>query len=391
MSFVKSAVENNLCSGCGLCVKKSDEMQLNDAGFLRPVIFDTNITKDSCPAFNVNHHNIEEYHEKWGGMISLKQGYSSDENIRKKGSSGGVLTGLLTSLVENKKVDYIIQVGQDTKRIIRNKTIVTNNIEEIINNAGSKYSPSSPLNVIQELLNDNNTYAVVGKPCDIAALRSFIEINSQYKNKFKYLLSFMCAGVPSHDATLNILKKFKLTEDDISEFRYRGDGWPGLTAITTKDGEKHTLTYNESWGTILNRNLQSRCKICADGIGEAADIVCADAWHSSENGYPSFEEADGRSLIIARTKNGKSLLDESEKNDVIRTTAFNINELDLIQPYQLTRKSSALARLSAVKLLVGKVTTYKDYKLLQLAKSRGPKLFIKDFLSTAKRVVHRKL
>lgn len=50
------------------------------------------------------------------------------------------------------------------------------------------------------------------------------------------------------------------------------------------------MSYNESWGNILGKYLQKRCKICPDGIGEFADIVCADAWHGDKSGYPNFEE-----------------------------------------------------------------------------------------------------
>src|SRR3712207_7050821 len=41
--------------------------------------------------------------------------------------------------------------------------------------------------------------------------------------------------------------------------------------------------------------FRSRCKICPDGTGEFADIVCADAWYGKD-GYPDFAEREGRSL-----------------------------------------------------------------------------------------------
>jgi coenzyme F420 hydrogenase subunit beta len=37
------------------------------------------------------------------------------------------------------------------------------------------------------------------------------------------------------------------------------------------------MSYADSWGGILSRHVQFRCKICPDGTGGFADVVCADA------------------------------------------------------------------------------------------------------------------
>ncbi|MCV5990460.1 Coenzyme F420 hydrogenase/dehydrogenase, beta subunit C-terminal domain, partial [Escherichia coli] len=89
------------------------------------------------------------------------------------------------------------------------------------------------------------------------------------------------------------------------------------------------------------------------GIGEAADIVCADAWYSTTNGYPSFIEKEGRSLTIARTLKGRQLLDLALNKNVISLTPFNISDLEKIQPYQANRKQTANVRRWAVMLLGG--------------------------------------
>ena len=144
-------------------------------------------------------------------------------------------------------------------------------------------------------------YLFIGKPCDVAAVRQMQQHDPRLKENIPYIVSFMCAGTPSLQGTEQVLDKLEVERKDVTAFRYRGDGWPGLTKATLKNGDERTMTYNDSWGKVLNRHLQTRCKICPDGIGEFADIVCADGWEGDEKGYPSFEEREGNSLILVRT------------------------------------------------------------------------------------------
>ena len=75
--------------------------------------------------------------------------------------------------------------------------------------------------------------------------------------------------------------------------------------IEFKDGRVFDLTYDAAWysrNVPWKYDMQFRCKICPDGVGGAADVVCADAWECDEAGYPLFDERDGSSLILSRTE-----------------------------------------------------------------------------------------
>ena len=64
------------------------------------------------------------------------------------------------------------------------------------------------------------------------------------------------------------------------------------------------MSYDESWGGVLGPATHWRCKLCADGVGESADVVAADLWRVDERGYPVFTEGPGSSALIARTERG---------------------------------------------------------------------------------------
>lgn len=387
MKKIEIRIEKGLCTGCGLCVDSPKSMRINSNGYLRPINpIEDLITKNNCPAISIN--NFAEnckYYPLWGPIITCHQGYSTDPNVRRLGSSGGVLSQIAIFLLEKNEVDEIIHIGADINNPALNQTIFSSCRDDVVNSAGSRYAPSAPLSVIRSLLGNGKRYALIAKPCDIAAMRSFVATNPEYADQFKYLLSFFCAGIPSQHATSMIIEKLQTTESNLKSFRYRGNGWPGLTTAQLKDGTFRTMTYNDAWGKILNQHLQTRCKLCPDGIGEAADIVCADAWEESESGYPSFSERDGQSLVICRTEVGVKVRHAMLVEKKLECHYFDLDKLKKIQPYQVMRKSTSFFRGFAFFICQFIFLKTINLRLLSAANNISIASQIKNFIGSIKR------
>ena len=150
------------------------------------------------------------------------------------------------------------------------------------------------------------------------------------------------------------------------------------------DGQTFEMDYNTSWGTILNRHLQFRCKICPDGTGEFADIVCADAWYGKD-GYPDFTERDGRSLLLSRTDIGEALIADALANNAIQINNLEIGEIEKMQPYQIQRKQAVLARTIATRLALGIAPTFRNLKLLRASASSKPINWFRNAIGTYRR------
>jgi coenzyme F420 hydrogenase subunit beta len=150
------------------------------------------------------------------------------------------------------------------------------------------------------------------------------------------------------------------------------------------DGKSYEMDYNSSWGTILNKHIQFRCKICPDGTGEFADIVCADAWYGKD-GYPDFTERDGRSLILTRSTFGEALVNEALLAKVIEIENLDVKEISKMQPYQLSRKQVVLGRVMAAGLANKKLVSYKNMGLIKASFSINPITLLMHALGTYKR------
>jgi coenzyme F420 hydrogenase subunit beta len=205
------------------------------------------------------------------------------------------------------------------------------------------------------------------------------------------MIAFMCAGVPSYKGTDAVLKAMGVADPTaLLSFRFRGDGWPGYATAVLADGTRYQMDYNTSWGTILNRFLQFRCKVCPDGIGEFADITFADGWHCDEQGYPLFEETNGRSLVVTRTAKGAALFAASEAGGYVESEPVPLASLWPMQPFQAKRKGLVLSRLAALANVGHRPPRYRGLSLVQNARMLGVKANAKSYLGALRRLLKRR-
>jgi coenzyme F420 hydrogenase subunit beta len=202
---------------------------------------------------------------------------------------------------------------------------------------------------------------------------------------FPIVFSFFCAGVPSQNGSKALLAALGVESKELVQFRYRGQGWPGKAKALLMDGTERAMSYEESWGTVLSKHVQHRCKLCADGTGGAADIVCADAWESDQRGYPLFDERPGVSLIMARTELGRNLIAEAGTAGHLEVRAFDIAQLTAIQPGQRERRRALLARLLARRLAGRPVPRYRGLRLLAASRQNSIMRNLKNFLGMLRR------
>jgi coenzyme F420 hydrogenase subunit beta len=396
MKKINKIIKSGLCLGCGLCeticTKEKCEMRLNDSGFYYPY-FKRSITKEetkkivnSCPGI---HAESSKNTGAWGNMKQITEAWSSDSIIRKKGSSGGVLSTLAIFLLENKKVDAVLQVGVKSNSYLYNELKVSKTKEDVLLNAASRYAPALVFTKLQQILNSTeDIYAFIGKPCDIAGIKNFIKEYPIYKNRIQYFLTIFCAGMPSYNGTHQILKLSGNKEKPIS-LKYRGDGWPGLFEAQYNNIAPFQMSYNDSWGKVLGKHLGFRCKICPDGIGLLADISVGDSWNT-KNGYPDFEESDGRSFVMVRTTKGQDLFNEALKDNCIVARNLDINKIEEMQQYQYQRRLIAGYRILPVQFLTGMLLNFKGLGIYNLMCKANKKDGLKNMLGTVIRFIKKK-
>jgi coenzyme F420 hydrogenase subunit beta len=90
-------------------------------------------------------------------------------------------------------------------------------------------------------------------------------------------------------------------------------------------------------------DMQFRCKICPDAIGELADVACPDGW-VMEDGKPVHKEAPGVNIAIARTEAGRCLIERAAAAGALVLEKFDRPSLHAMHADHLPRKLGHPAR-----------------------------------------------
>jgi len=355
-------VENGMCMGCGLCqaiaAKGAIQFVTTPEGRVRPIERNP-IAKDdweiilrTCPRINViwmderGRREGAEIDMIWGPYHQIVLGYASDPDIRFRAASGGVLTALAKFLVDSGRVSFILQVCASESRPMRSVTVMSRDSHEVIHAAGSRYGPTAPLDRIQEALDTGDTFAFIGKPCDVTALRLYAREDARVDKQCLAMLALVCGGGPEFYKSRDLVHKLGYTEDDVTLMRYRGYGKPGRARIETRDGKAIELTYQELWDDESKWCSQARCKICPDGIGESADIVSADFWPGCN---PTGEDA-GFNSIMVRSDTGMALFKAALAGGALTVErTLDIWDMSETQPHQVRKKEALWAHLTGMK------------------------------------------
>lgn len=164
------------------------------------------------------------------------------------------------------------------------------------------------------------------------------------------------------------------------------EGWPGNFKAVWVDGQSYEISYNDSWGKVLGRNLGFRCKICPDGIGMLADIAVGDSWNT-KNGYPDFTEADGRNFCFIRSERGQQLLSQAVSGGYIEKRTLDVDKVKDIQAYQYGRRHIVGWRIMAAQITSNHMLKFNGLGLIILAFTVNLKRGFRELLGTYKRAM----
>lgn len=397
-----------LCCGCGACAALyPDQIEMFDAlDYGRRPRFrdgtDPAATQDAmavCPGIELNRLSMpydqlegQRFFDVWGPVLGVWEGHATDPDIRYEGSSGGAATALAMFAMEQLNMEGTLHTRARKDIPYLNETTFSKTKQDLLAGAGSRYAPASPCDGLGRIEQADGPCVFIGKPCDVAGVQKAIMLRPRLADKIGLTIAFFCAGAPSTDGTLQMLRQLSLEDPKcVMAIRYRGRGWPGRTTVeyVDKDGTQQTkeLTYEQSWGDILQKYRQWRCYICPDHIGEFADITVADAWHRNVEDYQP-----GRSVMIARTLRGKTILEQAISAERICAEQVSPEILPACRPGHAAYQANLWARLKTLAVMGIPTPDLDGFNLYRLWRTELPvKDKIRSVLSTVKRVYVKKL
>lgn len=348
---ITEVVANDLCIGCGLCEAVTEGrvvMAMTAAGSLRPspmsaiTAAEDRVLIAACPGVvapvrvdTPEMESVGSVDPVWGAYRSMVMAWAGEPEVRFKAATGGVLTALGRHLVSTGEVAFVLHVGADPDAATRSRWVMSESADEVLTNTGSRYGPTAPLAGLGCALDRREPFAVIAKPCDLGAVHAHAGTDPRVDELCRFRLAMVCGGQSRLTKTLGVIDGFGLTETEVTLMRYRGHGNPGPTRVESRSGAAHELTYLDMWAEESGWDLETRCKLCPDALGECADIAAADAW---PGGAPAGED-EGFNAIVVRTGAGERLVaDAVAAGRLVLGEPVTADQLNDFQPHQVRKK-----------------------------------------------------
>ncbi|MCK9150773.1 Coenzyme F420 hydrogenase/dehydrogenase, beta subunit C-terminal domain [Methanobacterium alcaliphilum] len=369
---------NDLCMGCGtcsaICPEQSIKLELNPKkGTYVPKIDakkcnNCNKCYSVCPGYYVDFDSLNlEIFKKIpaniliGNILENYLGHSQNNYIRFNSSSGGVVTQLLITALENGFIDGALVTRMKETNPLEAEPFIARTKKEILESSKSKYCPVPSNEVLIEILNSkkNEKFAIVGTSCQIQGIRKAQKINPILKEKIVLCFGLFCGKRPTYIGTEFLMKTSNISKKEISKLSYRGKGWPGYFSVEMKDNTKTDIPYTIAF-SILSLFTPKRCFLCNDGSSELADISFADAW------IPNLLKNNaGESMIIVRSEKGRNFINRIKNKNISLKNIDNAEINSTSHEKMLNfKKKSISARLKILKFLGKEVPLYDNKQLL---------------------------
>jgi coenzyme F420-reducing hydrogenase beta subunit len=280
---------------------------------------------------------------------------SANDDVRYKGSSGGVITEVMKYLFSTNQIKSSISFKFSSSELF--EPFLIDDYSDY-NQTGSIYHDVNIFQFLKEnIKNIKSPILITCLPCQITPLKRLLSSN----NIETFFISLVCSAQLSKEATYYFLDKNNIELKEIDEFRYRGNGWPSGIHIKTKKQDYFFHNNTSKWKYIFHSQVftLNRCFSCKDTFGMKADISIADPWIDR---YVKSEKI-GLSIVIAHSISGENLINEMLLAKILSLEEF-LTQKEVIdsQKYTLVKKDIYLKNKNIIKFFIRifKTELYKN-------------------------------
>jgi coenzyme F420 hydrogenase subunit beta len=310
-SLLTEVVGTGKCASCGTCVITCPFGSLELAKGKPSLVKECKvcgICAQACPRYNWAMAKAEDFvfgrirkpEESFGVYRRIAIAQAKPGDIQKARQDGGAATAMLVAALQNGLIDGAVVSGKSQEKPFMPVPILATTAEKIIESAGTKYSCSSTLLALPEVIRQKKTQiAFVGTPCQIHAVRKMqMSGVKRFSAPVKYLVGLMCSECFDYEGLMetHIKGKLGINLNDITKMNIKGKMLvttpAGTTAIPLAD---------------IKPYVRMSCSVCEDFSSELADV--------SVGGLG----LEGWTFTIIRTEKGEELFTNAEKTGFLES------------------------------------------------------------------------
>lgn len=325
-------LEKEACCGCGaceqVCKKKCITLKSDKEGFWYP-----KVNTDIC--VNCNRCNLVCPYGKINTSLNCERecetfvAYTTDSDIRKRSSSGGIFTLLAEEII--RCGGYVFGAAFDENFLVHH--INVNSEIDLYLLRGSKYLQSrieDSFTQAKTFLDGGKYVLFTGTACQIVALKNYLGRNYEKL----YTLDVLCHGVASPKLWryyLNSQEKRYGGKVQQTFFRQKNFGWKTYALeLQFSNSKAYVKTFNDDpymQMFLADISLRPSCYECKfKEIPRISDITLGDCW-GVEKRMPEMDDDKGTSVVVINSQKGMQLWKAIDNRIISKET-----ELDYILP-----------------------------------------------------------
>lgn len=372
-SNIENTVKSDLCLGCGICVDAcpTNSIKIRTInGEYRPVVNNNTCINNKgchkcssvCPGLGVNLKKIGQerfgsqtnirYHYLIGWYMAAYSGFALSEETRLHGASGGVLTAILSYMLDQGRISAAAVAYNDLSQPFLNQVRLVHKSDDLYKARSSKYCPVKFDGIINKIKQEPGKVVIVGLPCVIHAFRKAEEKDKKLKESVLGYFGLYCSCNRTFNLTEYVLKKYGVNKDELQYFQYRDNGCLGN--MVARDNKKQiVIPFQLYYHPLRSFFIPNRCQLCIDHYSELADVSFGDIHFGKYK-----EDKIGVNSIVIRNSQFCNIIREACKTGYISLKELSETELIACQASAPKKKTLVGGELRFAKALGNRIPEY---------------------------------
>ncbi|RJP20308.1 MAG: hypothetical protein C4520_11645 [Candidatus Abyssobacteria bacterium SURF_5] len=261
-----------------------------------------------------------------GSYRSLSMVKAGDAAVHEAGQYGGAVSALLIHALKKHMIDAVLLTKYSERKHALPQPMIARNRRQVLACAGSKYTAAPTLKALRELLESGEKVAVVGRPCQVTAVRKMqlYDESPEVKN-ISLVVGLFC-----------------LWALDYKRYSYYLGQQVDLKKIRKIDIPKNDdfIVYTDN-GNVrvpiekIKSFIRPTCQLCMDVTSELADISLG-----------STEWKDDWNTLLVRSEAGERLVNSAARAKAVGLQKFPAEREAILREAVGNKKRRVLKELS---------------------------------------------
>jgi len=261
-----------------------------------------------------------------GSYRSLSMVKSEDAAVHSAGQYGGVVSALIIRALESGLVDAALLTKYSERKGMLPRAAVARTREEVLACSGSKYTAAPTLAELPELLKTGEKIAVVGRPCQVTAIRKMQKYDDRPEpGNIKLVVGLFCLWALEYrkyathlgeEIDVQTIKKIDIPRND--DF------------IVYTNGGQVRVPIDK-----IKSFVKPSCDVCFDVTAELADVSVG-----------STEWKDDWNTMLVRSEAGEKLVEDASGAGIIAIEEFPADREEILREAVGNKKKRVVKQLS---------------------------------------------